>query len=127
LTSSTPLANLHAERLHSIENLMAKVTYIEPDGNEHVLDIVPGLSVMEGAVNNNVRGIIAECRGACSCATCHVYVDPSWTDKVGAKSGTEEAMLDCVCDPHPNSRLSCQIKVTEQLEGLVVRLPEKQS
>jgi 2Fe-2S ferredoxin len=106
---------------------MPKVTYVEFTGDQHVLDIQPGLSVMEGAVNNNVRGIIAECRGACSCATCHVYVDPAWVSKTGEKNDTEASMLDCVCDPQPNSRLSCQIKVTEQLEGLVVHLPEKQT
>jgi 2Fe-2S ferredoxin len=81
---------------------------------------------MEGAVNSNVLGIIAECRGACSCATCHVYVDPSWVNRIGEKNATEAAMLDCVCDPQPNSRLACQIKVTEQMEGLIVRMPEKQ-
>jgi 2Fe-2S ferredoxin len=105
---------------------MPKVTYIECNGDEHVLTVEPGLSVMEGAVNSNVRGIIAECRGALSCATCHVYVDPAWVTRIAEKSDTEAAMLECVCDPLPNSRLACQIKVTEQLEGLVVRLPEKQ-
>jgi 2Fe-2S ferredoxin len=105
---------------------MPKVTYIEFNGDEHVVNIDPGISVMEGAVNNNVGGIIAECRGACSCATCHVYVDPSWVSRIGEKSDTEASMLECVCDPQPNSRLACQLKVTEQLEGLVVRLPEKQ-
>jgi 2Fe-2S ferredoxin len=105
---------------------MPKVTYIEFNGDAHVLSIEPGLSVMEGAINNNVRGVIAECRGACSCATCHVYVDPEWVGRTGQPGGTEASMLECVCDPRPNSRLACQIKVTEELEGLVVRLPEKQ-
>ena len=105
---------------------VAKIAYIQADGNERVIEVPPGLSVMEGAVNNNVRGIIAECHGALSCATCHVYVDPSWVDRVGEKSETETAMLDAVCDPKPNSRLACQIEVTEALEGLVVHIPEKQ-
>lgn len=105
---------------------MAKITYIEYSGDERVVDVEPGLSVMQGAVGNNVRGIIADCGGACSCATCHVYVDPGWTDKVGEKGEMEEILLEEVCDPLPNSRLSCQIKVTEELDGLVVRLPEKQ-
>lgn len=105
---------------------MTKVTYIEFNGKEHVVDVAPGSSVMQGAIQNNVRGIIAECGGACSCATCHVYVDEAWTSRVGAKTDEEEAMLEAVCDPKPNSRLSCQIKVTEELEGLIVRLPAKQ-
>ncbi len=105
---------------------MAKITYREFNGNEHVLDVAPGLSVMEGAVKNNVRGIIAECGGSCSCATCHVYIDAPWFDKLDKKTELEEALLDAVCDLQPNSRLSCQIKVTEELNGLVVRLPVKQ-
>jgi 2Fe-2S ferredoxin len=105
---------------------MAKITYVEFNGNEHVLDVAPGLSVMEGAVKSNVRGIIAECGGNCSCATCHVYVDGLWQDKVDKKTELEEALLDAVCDLQPNSRLSCQIKVTEELNGLIVRLPVKQ-
>ena len=107
-------------------SMMAKITYIEFNGKEHVLDVAPGISVMQGAINNNVRGIIAECGGACSCATCHVYVDEAWVDKLEAKSETEEAMLEAILDPQPNSRLSCQIKVTDDLDGLVVRLPTKQ-
>ena len=105
---------------------MAKITYIGFDGTERELDIAPGLSVMQGAVGNGVRGIIGDCGGACSCATCHVYVDPSWLSRVGERNATEEAMLEEVCDRQPNSRLSCQIKVTEELDGLVVRVPEKQ-
>lgn len=105
---------------------MATITYIEFSGEEHALDIAPGLSVMQGAVGNSVRGIIGDCGGSCSCATCHVYVDPAWLDKVGEKSASEEALLEEVCDGQSNSRLSCQIKVTEELDGLVVRLPPKQ-
>ena len=105
---------------------MAKVTYIEFNGKEHVVDVDPGYSVMQGAINNNVRGVIAECGGACSCATCHVYVDDAWSEKLEQKTEEEVAMLDAVVDLRPNSRLSCQIKVTESLDGLVVHLPEKQ-
>lgn len=105
---------------------MTKITYIEYSGTEHVLDIENGLSVMQAAINNNVRGIIGDCGGACSCATCHVYVDPAWLKKTGERSETEEALLEEVCDVQTNSRLSCQIKVTSDLEGLVVRLPAKQ-
>src|SRR4051794_20452745 len=105
---------------------MAKITYIQFDGTETVLDVKPGLTVMEGAVKNNVRGIDADCGGACACATCHVFVDPAWVDKVGDKSAMEESMLDFAENVETNSRLSCQIKVTEELDGLVVRLPESQ-
>ena len=105
---------------------MAKIKYIEFNGVEHELDIAADLSVMQGAVNNSVQGIIGDCGGACSCATCHVYVDPAWVNQVGEKSESELALLEEVCDGQPNSRLSCQIKVTAELDGLVVRLPEKQ-
>jgi len=105
---------------------MAKITYVETNGKEHVLEVASGLSVMQGAITNTVRGVIAECGGACSCATCHVYVDDAWVDKLSAKSEDEVALLDAVCNPQPNSRLSCQIKVTEELDGLVVRMPVKQ-
>jgi ferredoxin, 2Fe-2S len=103
-----------------------KITFIEFNGKEHVFDAASGSSVMQSAVANNVRGIIAECGGACSCATCHVYIDPAWVDAVAQKTELEEAMLDAVCDLQPNSRLSCQIQVTDSLEGLVVRMPAKQ-
>jgi 2Fe-2S ferredoxin len=105
---------------------MPKITYIEHSGAEHVLEVKNGLSVMEGAVKNNVPGIDADCGGACACATCHVYVDADWTDKVGSKSAMEESMLDFAENVEPNSRLSCQIKVTDALDGLVVRMPESQ-
>ena len=105
---------------------MTKIKYIEFNGVAHEFDIAPGLSVMQGAVNNSVQGIIGDCGGACSCATCHVYVDPAWVNLVGEKSEPEMALLEEVCDGKPNSRLSCQIKVTEELDGLVVRMPVKQ-
>jgi 2Fe-2S ferredoxin len=105
---------------------MAKITYIEHNGTEHVVDAKSGMTVMEGAIKNMIPGIDAECGGACACATCHVYVDEAWTDIVGKPEEMEEDMLDFGFDVRENSRLSCQITVTDELDGLVVRLPEQQ-
>lgn len=105
---------------------MVKVRYIEHDGTEHVVDVAPGLSVMEGAVLNGVYGIHASCAGDCGCATCHVYVDEAWLTKLAEKSSREKNTLRFSFKPAGNSRLSCQIKVAEALEGLVVRIPERQ-
>ena len=105
---------------------MTKITYIEFNGTEHPVDVMPGLSVMQGALANNVRGIIGDCGGSCSCATCHVYVDPAWVNRVGEKNEGEAALLEEVVDSKPNSRLSCQITVTEDMDGLVVRMPARQ-
>jgi 2Fe-2S ferredoxin len=105
---------------------MAKITYIEFDGTEHPVEVRNGLSVMEGAIKNNVPGIDADCGGACACATCHVYVDEAWREKVGGASAMEDSMLDFAEGVEPNSRLSCQIKVTDALSGLIVRMPESQ-
>ena len=105
---------------------MAKVTFIAHDGKEHVVDIAEGWSLMEGAVKNGIPGIDADCGGACACATCHVYVDDEWTERVGSPEAMEEDMLDFAYDVQPNSRLSCQIKVRDALDGLVVRVPERQ-
>jgi len=105
---------------------MAKITYVEHNGAEHVIDVKNGLSVMEGAVKNNIPGIDADCGGACACATCHVYVDESWLDKTGDRSAMEESMLDFAEGVESNSRLSCQIKVTDELDGLRVTMPESQ-
>ena len=105
---------------------MPKITYIEFDGTEHTVDVRNGLTVMEGAIKNNVPGIDADCGGACACATCHVYVDEAWREKTGTASAMEESMLDFAQNVQPNSRLSCQIKVTDALDGLVVRMPEEQ-
>ena len=105
---------------------MAKVKYIEHSGSEHVVEVKNGLSVMEGAVRNNVPGIDADCGGACACATCHVYVDPDWLEKTGKAAAMEESMLDFAEGVETNSRLSCQIRVTPELDGLVVRLPQSQ-
>ena len=105
---------------------MAKITYVEFNGKEHVVDVKTGLSVMEGAVKNNIPGIDADCGGACACATCHVYVEGDWVGKTGSQSAMEESMLDFAENVEPNSRLSCQIKVTDDLDGLVVRMPQSQ-
>ena len=105
---------------------MAKITYIEHGGAEHTIDVKAGLSVMEGAVKNNIPGIDADCGGACACATCHVYVDEAWREKTGTPTAMEESMLDFAEGVEPNSRLSCQIKVTDGLDGLIVRMPESQ-
>jgi 2Fe-2S ferredoxin len=105
---------------------MPIIHYIEADGAEYEADVVVGSTVMQGAVDNMIDGILAECGGSCSCATCHCYVDEAWFEKVGEAGGTEKIMLEMAVDPQPTSRLSCQIKVTEELDGLVVRLPESQ-
>ena len=105
---------------------MPKIKFIEQDGTEHVVDVAIGWSVMEGAVKNRVPGIDADCGGACACATCQVYVDPAWTAALPPKQEMEEAMLDFAVDAKPSSRLSCQIRVTSDLDGLIVRLPKSQ-
>ena len=106
---------------------MAKITYVEHNGTEHVVDVKNGMTVMEGARDNGVPGIDADCGGACACSTCHVYVADEWVEKIPAKDSMEEDMLDFAYEPNPvTSRLTCQIKVTDALDGLVVKLPEKQ-
>lgn len=106
---------------------MPKITYIEWNGTEHTVEVPEGLTVMEGAVTNNIPGIDADCGGACACSTCHVYVDPAWVDKLKPKEDMEIDMLDFAYEPdETRSRLTCQIKVTPELDGLVVRMPEKQ-
>jgi 2Fe-2S ferredoxin len=105
---------------------MPKVTYIEFNGAEHVIDVPVGLSVMQGAVNNNVPGIDADCGGECACATCHVYIAPEWFAKTGTPNAQEASMLSFADNTEDNSRLSCQIKMTEALDGLVLRMPESQ-
>lgn len=106
---------------------MAKITYVEHGGKEHVVDVAPGLTVMEGARDNGIPGIEADCGGACACSTCHVYIDPAWVDRLPKKDAMEEDMLDFAWNPDPaRSRLTCQIKVTAELDGLRVQMPEKQ-
>ncbi len=106
---------------------MPKITYTDKDGKSRTVDAETGSTVMETAIRNNVPGIEAECGGACACATCHVYVDEEWRAKVGEPSPMEEDMLDFGYDVRPNSRLSCQIKVTDELDGLKVTTPDKQA
>ena len=105
---------------------MAKITYIEYSGKSHTVEVKKGLSVMEGAVQNNIPGIDADCGGSMACATCHVYVKEEWFDKVNIKSEGEDDMLDQAYEPNKHSRLSCQISVTDDIDGLIVNLPEKQ-
>ncbi|MEM1129984.1 MAG: 2Fe-2S iron-sulfur cluster-binding protein [Pseudomonadota bacterium] len=106
---------------------MPKITYIEHNGTEHVVDVPLGLTVMEGARDNGIPGIAADCGGACACSTCHVYVHPDWVSKLPAAEDMEIDMLDFAYEPdETRSRLTCQLKVTEDLEGLVVQMPEKQ-
>ena len=106
---------------------MPKITYIDSAGTERVVEAENGSTVMESAIKNGVPGIEAECGGACACATCHVYVDEAWREITGEPSPMEEDMLDFGYDVRPNSRLSCQIKVSDELEGLVVTVPERQA
>lgn len=105
---------------------MAKITYVAHSGESRTVEVEDGATVMEGALRNAVPGIEAECGGACACGTCHVYVHDSWRNKVGDPSPVEHEMLDLSVDVRPNSRLSCQIKVTDELDGLVVTTPERQ-
>ena len=105
---------------------MPKITYIEHNGKKHTIDVANGLSIMEGAVQNNIPGIDADCGGSMACATCHVYVKEEWFNKLQKKEEGEDDMLDMAFEPKTNSRLSCQLMVSDQLDGLVVNLPEKQ-
>jgi 2Fe-2S ferredoxin len=105
---------------------MPKVTFITHDGAEHVVDAQEGMSLMNAAIDNLVSGIDADCGGECSCATCHVYVNEEWMPKVGTPGHREEEMLDLNPERESNSRLSCQVAVTDDLDGLVVRVPEFQ-
>ena len=107
-------------------NLMAKITYIEHNGKSHTIDVENGLTVMEGAVQNDIPGIDADCGGSMACATCHVYVKEEWFNKVSSKQEGEDDMLDQAYEPKTNSRLSCQLIVSDELDGLIVNLPEKQ-
>ena len=105
---------------------MAKITYIENNGKSHTVEVAEGLTVMEGAVQNNIPGIDADCGGGMACATCHVYVKDEWLDKINKKSEGEDDMIDQAYEPKKNSRLSCQILVSPEIDGLEVHLPIKQ-
>jgi ferredoxin, 2Fe-2S len=106
---------------------MAKITYIENSGSSHTIEVANGLSVMEGAIQNDIPGIDADCGGGMACATCHVYVKEEWFNKLSRKEDGEEDMLDMAYEPSKFSRLSCQLIVSDELDGLVVSLPEKQA
>ena len=105
---------------------MPKITYIEHNGKSHTLEVANGLTVMEGAVQNSIPGIDADCGGSCACATCHVYVDEKWLEKLPKKIESEQDMLDMAFEPSKFSRLGCQISVTDDLDGMVVKMPSKQ-
>ena len=106
---------------------MAKITYITHDNKNHTIEVQNGLTVMEGAVQNDIPGIDADCGGGMACATCHVYVKDEWFDKITPKEDGEEDMLDMAFEPKKNSRLSCQIIISDKLDGLIVTTPAKQS
>lgn len=106
---------------------MPKITFLAFDGTKYEVEAKDGATVMEAAVKNGVPGIEAECGGACACATCHVYVDEAWADKTGQPDAMEEDMLDFAQDPDDTSRLSCQIKLSEALDGMVIKIPEFQA
>ena len=105
---------------------MPKITYIESNGKTHTIEVANGISVIDGAVQNNIPGIDADCGGAMACATCHVYVDEKWFDKLQKKDEGEEDMLDMAYQPNKFSRLSCQLIVSNELDGLILRMPSKQ-
>lgn len=105
---------------------MPVINYIEANGDKREVEVAVGDSVMQGAVDNMIDSILAECGGACACATCHCYVDEAWVGKIPAAEDAEKDLLDAVVDPKDNSRLSCQIVVTEEMDGLTVHLPESQ-
>ncbi len=103
---------------------MPKITYITPDGTHHEVDVESGYSVMEGAINNEIEGIVAECGGACACATCHSYIDDAWLDKMPPMDDMEDSMLDAAFERKNNSRLTCQIEISDALDGLIVHVAE---
>ena len=106
---------------------MPKITYIEHTGKSHSVEVPKELSVMEGAIQNNIPGIDADCGGSCACATCHVYVEEKWFDKLPKKEDEEQDMLDMAFEPQKFSRLACQITIADKLDGLVVKMPSKQA
>ena len=105
---------------------MAKITYIEHTNKKHIVEVPNNMSVMEGAIQNNIPGIDADCGGSMACATCHVYVDEKWFNKLKKKDEGEEDMLDMAYQPNKFSRLSCQLLVSNELDGLILRMPSKQ-
>ncbi len=127
MSASGREATRPAQSVKERERNLAKITYIEFNGTEHVVDVPNGLTVMEGARDNNIPGIEADCGGACACSTCHVYVHPEWVGQLPPKEDMEEDMLDFAYEPDPaRSRLTCQLKVSDSIDGLIVQMPEKQ-
>jgi 2Fe-2S ferredoxin len=132
IQASTPKALTHSgQRLYYFApsqkptaGPMPKITFISPDGTRTDVDVENGYSVMEGAINNNIEGIVAECGGACACATCHSYIDEAWLDKLPAMDDMEDSMLDAAMERKENSRLTCQIEISDDLDGLVVQVAE---
>ena len=106
---------------------MARITFIQPDGTEQTVVAENNMTVMQAATNNAVPGVVAECGGALACATCHLYVEPEWEAIVGKPQQMEQSMLEFVIDPQPNSRLSCQITISDAIDGLTLRIPKNQS
>lgn len=105
---------------------MPKIIFVQPDGNRQTIDAADGQTIMEAATTNLVPGIVADCGGGCSCATCHVYVDPDWVARLTPADEIEEAMLEGAIDPNERSRLSCQLRMSEALDGIVVHVPAAQ-
>jgi 2Fe-2S ferredoxin len=105
---------------------MPKITFIEPGGGRRELDVALGLTLMEAARQHGVQGVVAQCGGACACATCHVYVDPAWLARLGPREEMEEGMLESAWEPRENSRLSCQVHITADMDGLQVTVPQQQ-
>jgi 2Fe-2S ferredoxin len=105
---------------------MPKIIYVTTDGTRHEVEVENGYSIMEGAINNDIDGIVAECGGACACATCHSYVDPAWVDKIPAMHDMEDSMLDAAFERKDNSRLTCQIEVNDSLDGMVIHVGDNE-
>ena len=105
---------------------MARITYIEFDGTAHAVDVEPGTTLMQGAKDNNIPGILADCGGNCICGTCHVYIEPAWRERLATRTEIEKATIEFSSDVETHSRLACQIKIAEDLDGLIVRMPESQ-
>jgi 2Fe-2S ferredoxin len=105
---------------------MPKIIFVQPDGSRQEIDAANGSTIMEIAIQNDIKGIVGECGGACTCATCHVYVDDAWVAKTGEPSANEEDMLDFASEVKDTSRLSCQIKISDEFDGLVIHVPARQ-
>ena len=119
---STPLKLRPAKTTNT--NIMPKIIYLTPDGIRHEVVVENGYSVMEGAINANIEGIVAECGGACACATCHSYIDDAWMDKMPPMDDMEDSMLDAAYERKDNSRLTCQIEVNDELDGLIIHVAD---